>query len=77
MVFDLEPGKDYADNARRASLHEEVLRRVEGLPAVRSGHLVQCPVAGRRRTRVRPGQCGPLPTAARLSTKAWKSGGRP
>ncbi|MCL5278878.1 MAG: ABC transporter permease [Planctomycetes bacterium] len=36
MVFYLEPGRGYADGNRRADLQQEVLQRVQTLPAVRS-----------------------------------------
>ncbi len=39
MVFYLEPGRDYADRARGANLHEEVLQRVQSLPAVCSASM--------------------------------------
>jgi predicted permease len=36
LVFELNPGRGYDDNTRRASLYEEVRRRVQDLPSVRS-----------------------------------------
>jgi predicted permease len=36
MIFGLDRGRAYDDNVRRANLHEEVLRRLEDLPAVHS-----------------------------------------
>jgi predicted permease len=36
LVFELNPGRGYDNNARRADLYEEVRQRVQNLPSVRS-----------------------------------------